>query len=864
MQRAEWASANEIADSALHRFRKRSPEWAARFLILKAEILVRQGESKQALTILAAPLPSSLAHDDVNVRRLIALGVANSRLQHSAEALTLLDEAQRIGIDKPPQLRAEVAINRGTFFASQYEFAKARAEYHKSLSWAEAANNDYLRSNALGGLGFASMQQARYDEAIDWFNESLAIATRIQNQVLQAVTLGNLGWCYYRLGDLDRAKELLQQGALAFASRGMLVQQGRLLNDLGLVSVDQGELTDSANYLERALSISRQIENQETTVNALGNLADVAFQNGHLDLAAKYASESLSLGRKTGDDMSQLEALSTIAEIDAAQKKYQKSETALMQVIRSAREPWLRWRALSELGKVYALEARSADADREFQGGLVAIDEARAALNVEEHRLSFLTSASRFYNSYIDFLVEHGRVKDALRIAEHSRARTLAEGLGINLGTTPAPGRVSRPLKAAQTDPVRDSGSLKAGQEDPVRDSGRLKVAQDEILGHSEQNESSPRNRTIDSALPFDSAFSPERISQHTNAIILEYWLKPEHSYLWAVTPNNVALFKLPADTEINAAVQDYRKALLGPRDPLDTGNTSGRKLYDMLVAPAHNLIRPGARVIVIADGGLNNLNFETLIAPAPKPHYWIEDVTLSDASSLALLAGSRHATAPRLRNLLLVGDPVSASPEYPRLPQGATEIDRVEQHFPAKARLVLAGAQATPQAYLASDTGRFSYVHFVAHGTASRTTPLESAVILSPQGDSYKLYARDIVTKPLHADLVTISTCYGAGSRAYTGEGLVGLSWAFLRAGAHNTIAALWEVNDASTAQLMDQLYAGIDKGKDPAAALRAAKLAMLHSDGVYRRPFYWAPFQLYQGSSGAEPQVPAPHSVR
>ena len=247
-----------------------------------------------------------------------------------------------------------------------------------------------------------------------------------------------------------------------------------------------------------------------------------------------------------------------------------------------------------------------------------------------------------------------------------------------------------------------------------------------------------------------------------------------------------------------------------------------------MLVAPAQKLIRPGARVIVIADGALNNLNFETLIAPTPKPHYWIDDVVLSDASSLALLAGSRHATAPRLRNLLLVGDPTSASPEYPRLPQAATEIDRVEQHFPAKARLVLEGAQATPQAYLASDTGRFSYVHFVAHGTASRTTPLESAVILSPQGDSYKLYARDIVTKPLHADLVTISTCYGAGSRAYTGEGLVGLSWAFLRAGAHNTIAALWEVNDASTAQLMDQLYAGIDKGKDPAVALRAAKLAM------------------------------------
>ena len=321
---------------------------------------------------------------------------------------------------------------------------------------------------------------------------------------------------------------------------------------------------------------------------------------------------------------------------------------------------------------------------------------------------------------------------------------------------------------------------------------------------------------------------SPEQISRQSGAIILEYWLKPEHSYLWAVTPNKVALFKLPADTEINAAVQDYRKALLGPRDPLETGNASGRKLYDMLVAPAQKLIRPGARVIVIADGALNNLNFETLIAPTPKPHYWIDDVVLSDASSLALLAGSRHATAPGQKNLLLVGDPTPPPPSIPVCRRPPPRSIASSSTSLLKARLVLEGAQATPQAYLASDTGRFSYVHFVAHGTASRTTPLESAVILSPQGDSYKLYARDIVTKPLHADLVTISTCYGAGSRAYTGEGLVGLSWAFLRAGAHNTIAALWEVNDASTAQLMDQLYAGIDKGRDPAAALRAAKLAM------------------------------------
>ncbi len=216
-------------------------------------------------------------------------------------------------------------------------------------------------------------------------------------------------------------------------------------------------------------------------------------------------------------------------------------------------------------------------ADREFRSALATIDEARAAVGKEEYRLSFLNTATLFYNSYIDFLVEHGRANDALHIVEHSRARTLAEGLGLN----------ARRAAATEHRPAS-----------PVRVSGRLEVAQDEVLGELKQNESSPRKRTIESGetnqprrgdriTALNSPLAPEQISRQMGAVILEYWLKPNQSYLWAVTPNKIALFKLPADTEINAAVQDYRKALLGPRDPLETGKISGRKLYDMLVAPA-------------------------------------------------------------------------------------------------------------------------------------------------------------------------------------------------------------------------------------------------------------------------------------
>jgi len=170
-------------------------------------------------------------------------------------------------------------------------------------------------------------------------------------------------------------------------------------------------------------------------------------------------------------------------------------------------------------------------------------------------------------------------------------------------------------------------------------------------------------------------------------------------------------------------------------------------------------------------------------------------------------------------------------------------------RHFLPEQERIFAHQQANPAAYLHSNPGQYAYIHFVAHGTASRLSPLDSAIVLSKgsaEEDSFKLYARDIVRHPLRADLVTISACYSAGERSYPGEGLVGLSWAFLRAGAHNVIAALWDVTDASTELLMDSFYEEINRGANPETALRAAKLSLLR-DTEFRSPFYWAPFQLY-----------------
>ncbi len=119
--------------------------------------------------------------------------------------------------------------------------------------------------------------------------------------------------------------------------------------------------------------------------------------------------------------------------------------------------------------------------------------------------------------------------------------------------------------------------------------------------------------------------------------------------------------------------------------------------------------------------------------------------------------------------------------------------------------------------------------------------------MILSGPDDGYKLYARDVADLPLQAELVTVSACRSAGERVYAGEGLVGFAWAFLRAGARRVIAGLWDVDDRSTADLMDAMYARLAAGDSPPQALRAAKLALMARGGAVAKPYYWGPFQVF-----------------
>ena len=109
---------------------------------------------------------------------------------------------------------------------------------------------------------------------------------------------------------------------------------------------------------------------------------------------------------------------------------------------------------------------------------------------------------------------------------------------------------------------------------------------------------------------------------------------------MWVITPHQTSLFPLPRQSTIEVKVKSYQNAIAKSSDPLRDVNQAAQMLYDTLVGPAVAMIPKGSKVLIVPDGILNGLNFETLLTSEPgKPHYWIEDVTIRNANSIRMLS---------------------------------------------------------------------------------------------------------------------------------------------------------------------------------------------------------------------------------
>ncbi len=775
-------------DAALTGANHPSPDQIWRLRLLKSEILLSQSLSRDALTVLTPADQPEPTKPTLTALRSTLRAAAEGNLHQFELAGETFRATEKMPGASDPEVLGELLLGEGRLATSRHDLASAEVLFQRALVVTREHNQPFLATRALGSLGYLQMQQGNYADAADLFSSSLAQARKLDAQAMIEKMAVNLGWAYRRMGDLERADELFHEAEEKSKSLGVISDQAAALMNIATIRFVQHDYAAAGKDYEQALLLARQRDDQQQAAFSLIDLAQTAVEQGNFPLAEKYNAEALALEHLLGNHEEVLYAMVAQARILLARKDAHAALRLLQEVMRNpGTDVTLQAYALSTMALSHTQRNQLAAARMCYEAAVLALEKGRESLGRDELKLSYPANTKNIYDDYIDFLVDQGLTAEAFRVAELRRARTLTEGLG------------SHPLRS-------------------------------QIFSLAEA----------------------EQAASRSGHVVLSYWIGPKRSYVWVLLPGHSKFFVLPGESKIRPLVERYRAHLLGAFDAGSIANPYGEELYRLLIGPVEGLIKPQSNVTIISDGPLCDFNFETLVVPLPTPHYWIEDVSVTNASTAVLLSLGSRLAARRSSNpsktMLLIGDP--RQPEsYPALSHAGEEMRLVGSHFSPDQETVLSGAAATPKAYFGARPEDYAFIHFVAHGTASRVSPLDSAVVLSQDGASYNLSARDIANSRLNARLVTISACDSAGNRIYSSEGLVGLSWGFLRAGAQQVIASMWEVNDTSTPQLMDHMYAALAQGEDPAPALRAAKLALLRSGTVHARPFYWAPFLIYQG---------------
>ena len=751
-----------------------------KFLLLKAWIVACKTPQQALLMVEEAPA-EFIQRADLEAERRYLQALATGCAGGYAKSEQLSRDAEALAEQARPALLPNIANLLAWLDGKQKHPSEQEKDYLKAIALARQFKNP-VEASALDDLGLLYFDSKHYRDAMEKLSSSIEVARKWHDQWAEEHALGNLGNIYSEVGDYPNAEDYSKRAADVAHAIGEAGDEQAWLITLGRAyQSDARQLfTEAEEAYGKAVRIAHGLHDNVGAARCFSNLVQLSLKKSQIKQAQTYTQQMAAL-HPEGELA--LFLLLNQADLAFAQNDLPAAERLLLQAIKSPspKSFQLLWRLQADLGRTYEAEKRDNLAEQCFRNAIDTAENALAGLP-DEQRIT-VSGSGPFYASYISFLTDRKRYREALAVAELGRSRTLAETSG--------------------------------------------KKTEAKVLADIERIQ--------------------RRLKEHKE-VVLAYFVADDRSYLWAITHEQMQFFPLPPIKELYEEIHAYNKEI---QDLGKLGDSNlASSLFELLVKPAEKLIPKDASVTVLPNRYLYHLDFGTLVVPGQPPHYWIEDVDIQIASALTLLANSGAKSPSPPRQILLMGAATQARGGPRALEYAGEEIKLVAKHFSADQKLVIKGEQAIPEAYIESSPERFRYIHFAAHGIASQNKPLESAILLSPDSAGrYKLSAPEIIKAKIHADLVTISSCESAGTRSYDTEGLVGLGWAFMKAGAHSVVAGLWDVDDASTPGLMDRFYDELQKGTNPAHALRLAKRAMLDSSDHNKRPYYWSALQLYAG---------------
>lgn len=331
--------------------------------------------------------------------------------------------------------------------------------------------------------------------------------------------------------------------------------------------------------------------------------------------------------------------------------------------------------------------------------------------------------------------------------------------------------------------------------------------------------------------------------------LLLDYAFGPERGFLVAVSTDSCALFELEADDDLGARVARLAELLRTPSDDPAFLAAASARLRDVLLPPSLRDWPGVERLLVSPDGPMLALPLRGLLDDADR---WAR-IGIQRVPSVGVLARwrSREDAAAERRVIALAA--VDAG-----LRGAVREVTDLAARFHDVERRALGEG---PDPVAEDGWNGAALVHVASHARFVDDDPWRSSILFDANdaldgGDLRaagsrlpRLTATDVLRMRLDADLVVLSSCESMGEERFRGAGALGLSSAFLSAGARSVIATLWPIDDATTADFMRDFYRAVAEGHSPVTALVEAQDAM-RSDHAH--PFHWAGFVLVGDDPG------------
>ncbi|HKW34185.1 MAG TPA: CHAT domain-containing tetratricopeptide repeat protein [Candidatus Acidoferrum sp.] len=879
----------------------------------------------------AQPSPSSdlAAQEDALIKRCNEQMNVKGQFKEAEEtAKQALDLSQKMR-DKNRIMVAQMYL--GSAYAYEGNQLEALEIFKRTADLAREIGNRKGLSRALNNISGVLANLGRYEESLAYMYQCMGVARELGDEPMQYTVLTNIGRLYLATGDPDKAEAPLQESLRL----GRNLKHSDLVSNPSKVATEMsltflGGMEVAREHFQVALKYLDQVreshpDSAQTQIEVLNTMA-VAYQRlGQYQKAAEVLQESMPIAEKanSGDYVTLAANLGEAQEsLGQFGEALASEDRALAALRRTGSRLDSEWQIERRIGHIDRALSRNEEALSHYENSVQALADLRAVgLNTEAGRAGFGSLSRAVYDETADLLHDMHRDDQALEMAERGRARAFLDMLAMSRSGLPdeltPEQHQQEDSKLARITAVQKQlwkPDLTPAEEKRIK--ADLAAAEDDLeIFHVEVRRTNPRYASLHYLEPISVSFIQKNFLD-SHAVLLEFLLGEKRSLVWVLSKEKLSVGVLPARKEIEEEVEAYRKTLTEKTSALtlqaSLGEIArrGNHLYTFLLQPIERAIPPGSTLLIVPDGNLGYLPFESLVEGSRRtPSGEVQPVYLLDkfaiaygpsASALAAVQQPSTGTRVRTKTLLAFGDPVvparvslsrnsstngatrsasaepQANPEQAslatpapdaapdtisegyaergfslmRLPFTRDEVLGISKLYPPAQRQIYLGEDAREETVKSEKLDVYRYIHFASHGFIDESHPGRSGILFSRAATSTEdgvLQMGEIMRLKLNADLVTLSACGTGLGKLVSGEGVLGLTRAFFYAGARNVTVSLWNVNDSATATLMKSFYGNLNRGLPKSAALRQAKLNLLRGENsLWRHPYFWAPFVL------------------